>query len=117
MTLSEYYEKIGGNYNDVIERLAKEDRIIKYLKQFAADKTLEEMNQQLEAEQYEQAFATVHNIKGLGLNLGLTPLIVTAGNVCDVLRNGRPSGDISELVDDLKRAYELITENIALLDD
>lgn len=117
MTVIEFYEKIGGDYKEVTNRLMKESRLRIYLMQFEAEDSFAEFIEKLDAEEYEDAFRAVHNIKGLALNLGLTPLIEVVSTLCELLRKGKPEIDISDKVEELRQAYKLVTDNILRLNE
>ncbi len=116
MTVKECYEMFGGDYNGVLSRLMKDERIIKYIKIFAAGEELKLFKNNLSAEKYEDAFRNIHNIKGVSLNLGLTPLHNVADILCEALRPGKkPDTDISQMVTDVETAYAKIIEAVSLL--
>ena len=91
MTIKECYDTFGGDYAGVIGRLGKEERVQKYALKFATGNDYKLIVDSLEAGNKEEAFRNVHNLKGVALNLGITPLHETA----DVLRD-RLSWYISE---------------------
>lgn len=74
MTLSECYEEMGADLHEVLRRLKTEERIGKFLKLILKDTNYESLCKALEEKNYEQAFTHIHNLKGLAMNLGLTPL-------------------------------------------
>lgn len=113
MNIKEFYESIGGDYNDVFSRLMKDERILKYLNKFVdEDNTLKQMDECLAAENYEDAFKNVHTLKGVVLNLGLEPISKTSKVLCEEIRYGAPKNDISQMVKDLHDAYESVTKEI-----
>lgn len=113
MTIREYYEKMGADYDDAFGRLMKDERILKYLRMFAAGKDLEQFDEALAAENYEDAFRFVHNLKGVSLNLGLTPLAKSSSVLCDALRHGKPTEDISGMIAAVKEDHAKIVGIIA----
>ena len=107
MNVKEFYSITGGNYEEVLARLGKEERIVKYLKRFADDTNyFEEFLSAFNSADYETAFRTVHNIKGLALNLGIPSLFKAVDPLCEAIRHGKPEFDVSELITGLKDIYE-----------
>ena len=50
MTAKEFYETIGQNYEEVLERLAgSEALVLKFLKKFSTDKTYAALEEAMEA--------------------------------------------------------------------
>lgn len=50
MTAKEFYETIGQNYEEVLERLAgSEALVLRFLKKFSTDKTFSELEKAMEA--------------------------------------------------------------------
>lgn len=116
MTVKECYEFFGGDYADAMSRLAKDERIAKYLRKLPDSRDFDEMNTNLAAGNWEDAFRNVHNLKGVSLNLGLTPLAEASSALCETVRHGAPTVDITGMVSDVKAAYEKILAAIELID-
>ena len=112
MTVKEFYEKLGGNYEEVVKRLMKEERVVKYLNKFLDNTDLDNLDNFLEEKNYPEAFRTVHSIKGVALNLNLDPLAEVSSVLCEELRNGEPQVDISNMLVDVKEKYKETKELI-----
>ena len=113
MDIRECYEQFGGDYDDVVNRLRKEERIIKYVKMFMAGDDYSLVEQAVMANNDADAFLNVHNLKGVALNLGLTPLYQRASVLCEALRPGNPTVDKmlqEQMLQDIKEAYDGIIE-------
>ena len=115
MTIKECYALFGGDYVGVLGRLAKDERILKYLKMFAGGNDYELITSSLAEENYEEAFRNVHNLKGVSLNLGLTPLSDASCVLCEALRHGKPEQDVSQMLKDVEKAYKKVVEAIGKL--
>ena len=115
MKLREFYNEIGGNYDEVIGRLMNEKRIYKYLFKFQNNDDYENMTASLENENWEDAFRFSHNLKGMGLNLGLGAMADAAVDVCEALRNGKPEKDITDMLSRLKTKYDSTLQAIGTL--
>ena len=105
MIVQEFYDSIGGDYNDVKGRMLKDERILKYLRRFPEDKNYEELFVNLAEKNYEEAFRNVHTLKGLALNLGLAKLGAASSALCEELRQGPPAIDITDMAEAVKTEY------------
>lgn len=113
MTLIEFYDAVGGSYDETMARLLTETRILKYLNKFCETDYSPEMVAAFREERYEDAFASAHTIKGVCLNLGLDSLGHEAGVLCDMVRNGArpdayPEAEIEAFLAHYTAARELI---------
>ena len=115
MTIPEFYDAIGGGYQDAIGRLLDDKRIRKYVYKFEACTDYADLLAALEAGNYADAFRFSHNLKGMGLNLSLGVLAESSHVLCEALRGGPPTEDITPLVDKVKQDYALVLKNIAIL--
>ena len=88
MTLQECYEKIGGDYADVLARLAKEDRIEKYMVKFLEDPTYEMLCDARKAEDDNAVFLAIHTLKGVSQNLGFNRLYEVSHVMTEAVRGG-----------------------------
>ena len=88
MTLQECYEKMGGNYEDVISRLTKEERITKYTIKFLEDTTFQSLCEAREAKDHEAVFREIHTLKGVSQNLGFTKLYEACHVMTEAVRGG-----------------------------
>lgn len=111
MNIRECYQLFGGDFGDVMNRLLKEERVIKYAKMFSASvgNDYEQIRTALSEERYEDAFRAVHNLKGVSLNLALTPLHQASHVLCEALRHGKPSEDPEPLLQKVEEAWNLVT--------
>jgi len=108
MTVRECYDKMGGNYDEALSRLMKEERMAKYLGKFPLGGELNEMDQAIAAGDWETAFRAVHTLKGMALNLSITPLAEASAIFCDEIRPGvAPKNDITQMVAAVHSAYDV----------
>ena len=114
MTLEECYSRIGGDYRDVLRRLDREERVVRFLSRFPEEESYPKLCAALEAENPEEAFRAAHSLKGICMNLGLTPLFHSTDALTEELRGGKMTprtGKLSEQVtQDYSRAVEAIRE-------
>lgn len=105
MTAEQFYSEVGGNYNEVLKRLQKTERIKKYLYAFKEDTCYQNLCKALEEKDYEEAFTCVHNLKGVCANLELTHLFRAADILCEDLRGGNPGDGLEKKMEDVTREY------------
>lgn len=112
MTLQDLYTQIGGDYEGVLGRLMNSERMVqKFVLKFLADGSYELLLRSMEAQDYPEAFRAAHTIKGIGQNLGFTPLYELAGALSDALRNGFTPG-APALAEQLEAEYRHTAEAI-----
>lgn len=116
MNVKEFYLQTGGNYEEVLGRLIKEERIVKYLRKFADGNDCKLICEAFENRDYEAAFRNVHNLKGVALNLGLTNLQLAASDLCEEVRNGAPNKDVSGMIENVVKVYTSDVEAIGRID-
>lgn len=93
MTAKEFYETIGQNYEEVLERLAgSEALVLRFLKKFSTDKTFSELEKAMEARDIEMIFRQSHTLKGVAANLGLKPLFEHTQVLVEITRHGSSEG-------------------------
>lgn len=114
MTIKECYNIIG-NYNDAIGRLGSDKLIEKYLNKFLKDESFSSFLTSYEQKDYKQAFIHIHNLKGLFLNLSISHAGQSASAVCEALRQGPPTEDITPLVAKAKEDYEKVVATVSQL--
>lgn len=117
MNVKDFYDTIGGNYDAAKSRMLSDARIEKYLTKFSSYINMETLKNAVEAENYTEIFEITHNMKGMCLNLELTPLAKSASELCEAVRHGEPNVEIAPLFDailsDYERTVGLIGELIA----
>ena len=86
MTVQECYEKMGGDYNDVMGRLRTDERVARFLTREIADPSFALLDEALAKGNAEEAFRAAHTIKGVCGNLSLTTLGKSASALTEVLR-------------------------------
>lgn len=116
MTLADCYAAMGADLEGIKRRLPKESLIQKLLLMFPRDKSFEELQQALEAQDYDGAFRAAHTLKGVALNLGITPLAESASALTEALRGGTPSQDPQPLFTQVKGDHQRAIGVIEQLD-
>lgn len=111
MTLQECYEKIGGDYAEVSERLVNDERIEKYVVKFLEDPTYQMLCEAIEADDDTAVFLTIHTLKGLSQNLGFGRLYEASHELTEAVRGDVKLQDVS-LFEAVRDAYFVTIEVI-----
>ncbi len=112
MDLKSCYENMNADYADVMSRLSSERLVQKILILFLSDGSFASLEKALGQSDWETAFRAAHTLKGIALNLSLTPLISPVVSLTDNLRGGAPKEDWTGEFDSLKNAYLKVCEEI-----
>ena len=120
MNIHEFYDAIGGNYNEAAERLMRDSLIQKFVLLFRNDPGFAALQTALEQEDWDAAFSAAHTLKGVSLNLAFARLSGKARELTDFLRPQNraaftPAG-AQALFSEVQAAYTEILENIAQLE-
>ena len=86
MTISECYEKLGGDYADVCTRLPGDRLVVKFIGRFREDDSFDTLCRAMEAGDRAQAFRAAHTLKGVSGNLGFDRLYDSAARLTALLR-------------------------------
>ena len=114
MTMEECYQKLGGNYAEVSERLPSLRLVEKFVGRFPEDKSFETLCAAVEAGDREGAFRAAHTLKGVCANLSFTRLLHSASRLTEALR---PEADAVSpaalpLLEEVRRDYHLTVRTI-----
>lgn len=107
MSLKEFYEEIGGNYDEAFSRLMDDNAIEKVLLMFLKDDNYNQFMVNMKNGNLRKAFYNIHTLKGVCLNLALTKLYNIVDVITEVLRKSQKfpeEGQISRL----KLEYEKV---------
>ena len=116
MNLTECYNAIGGNYEDVLRRLTSERLVRKFAVKFLDDKSYELLESSLNENNIEEAFRAAHTIKGVCSNLSFSKLLHSSEDITEALR----AGDLEkakQLFPAVTENYQLTVNSIKALDD
>ena len=98
MTVEEFYEKIGGGYEEAMRQLRKEDRIVKYLGMFLRDDSFAKLKDGMERLDIDAAFIGAHTLKGVAANLALLRLKDISSAITEDLREGQRDVEHAKLL-------------------
>jgi chemotaxis protein histidine kinase CheA len=86
MTVKEFYEEVGGDYDDIISRLRTEERISKFAGMFAKDESYNTLVKTLDEGNVEEAFRAAHTMKGMCQNMAFRKLYESSHTITETLR-------------------------------
>ena len=116
MDIQSFYQTVGGNYQEVLGRLMTDARIMKYVRRFPESGDYTAAKAALEGQRWEELFRYSHNLKGVGLNLGLGDLASAASALCETVRHGAPAEAPVAEMEKVTAAYEKTIAAIGQLD-
>lgn len=112
MNVRECYELLHEDYDSVFNRLGSEEVIGRFLKRYIDKHEYEELEVALGEKRWEDAFVITHNMKGFGLNLSLGTLMRTSSALCEALRGGEPTEDITLMLSEVRTACVQLEEAV-----
>lgn len=103
MNVREFYEQIGGSYEEALSRLMNDALIEKFVLKFKETQRINPIEDAIKAHDYSQAFFLVHTFKGVVLNLAFKKLGEAASELTELIR-----GDLANTADSkqVENAYE-----------
>lgn len=105
MDVQELYDTIGGDYKDVIGRFCNDQRVSKFVKLFLVDDSYQNFIIAFDKKDYENAFRSIHTLKGVCLNLGFISLFKIVDEMTELIR-AKEYDSASLLVGDLSQIYD-----------
>ncbi len=111
MTVKEFYDSIGGDYESMVSRIPSDDMIRMFLGQFEEESCCDELREAVERKNVHDAFDCAHALKGLAANFSLRTLYEATSELVEQLRP--EPGDIDiQLYQAVIREYEKIISTI-----
>ena len=114
MTLKEFYDAVGGDYSNVMQRLCDEEFALEFLFRFADESLPERLKHAIDTKNREEAFTISHTLKGTCVNLGLSDLYASASKLTDALRTTF-SPEVPALFDAFLQDYQRAIQGIRTL--
>ncbi len=122
MTVKECYEKLNGNYDAIIARLMTEERVAKFAKMFLKDTSWQQLQENLAAGNYAEAFRAAHTLKGVCQNLDFMGLHEPTAALTEALRglegtqiSDEKNAQVEALMQQVKEQYEITVSAIGEL--
>lgn len=118
MKLKDFYNTVSGDYNEVLSRLGKEERVLKFVKLFIKTGDFEALEKAIQENDGNNAFEYAHRLKGNALNIGFTKLASTTSSLVEPLRSRviDDPGLIKTLFEEVAIEYRQICNNASNLE-
>lgn len=111
MTLSETYDKMGGDYKDVIGRFYSADLVERFLKKFPDDQSYSKLCEAFAQNDVKTAFCAAHTLKGICQNLAIANLAKPLCTMTELLRAERLE-EARVLLPEVQTQYGITVEAI-----
>lgn len=114
MTVQEFYEEVGGDYNDIMSRLRTEERIKKFAGMFTRDESYAALVRYIESGDADEAFRAAHTMKGMCQNMAFTRLYQSSHAITEILR-GKDLEGAKQMLDTVTEDYNIVIAGIEKL--
>ena len=116
MNLKDFYQMIGGDYADVVQRLCDEEIVYEFLLRFADEPIFDKLQHSISTKNREEAFALIHTFKGTCANMGFGNLYSSAAKLTEALRTDF-SPKVHLLFETLEADYQVVIQGIQTLQE
>ena len=89
MTVKECYDAINGDYAEAIGRFRSDSNIVKFIRLFMNDTSIDELKTAFYAQDYEKAFRATHTLKGVLRNMAFNDFAQDVIDITEMLRGGK----------------------------
>ena len=113
MNLKDCYLKFGGDFDEVLGRLRREQTVRKFVFKFLDDKSFSLFEASMVKKDYSEALRAVHTLKGICQNLSFTKLFESSSLVTNALKEN----DWNKAVDMMPKLSEDYYETINVIKD
>lgn len=113
MTMKQFYEEIGGDYEGTLSRFLAEERMKRFALKFESDPSFSELCSALGSGDVQNAFRAAHTLKGVCQNLGFDALYAPVYRVTETLRAG--DLNVGADMDELRTRYGIVMSAVRQL--
>lgn len=113
MNLKDCYLKFGGDFDEVLGRLRREQTVRKFVYKFLDDKSFSLFEASMVKKDYSEALRAVHTLKGICQNLSFTRLFESSSLVTNALKEN----DWNKAVDMMPKLSKDYYETINVIKD
>ena len=113
MDLRDCYNSFGGDFDEVLGRLRREETVQKFAFKFLDDKSFSLFESSIGSKDYEDALRAVHTLKGICQNLSFTRLFESSSLVTNALKEN----DWNKAVDMMPKLSKDYYETINVIKD
>lgn len=108
MNLKDCYIKFGGDFDEVLGRLRREQTIQKFIYKFLDDKSFRLFEESMGNKDYAEALRAIHTLKGICQNLSFTRLFESSSLVTKALKENDWNKAVDMMPQLSKDYYETI---------
>ena len=112
MDLRDCYIRFGGDFDEVLGRLRREQTVQKFVYKFLDDKSFDLLETSMGNKNYTEALRAVHTLKGICQNLSFTRLFKSSSLMTKALKENDYNTAI-EMMPQLSKDYYQIMNLIA----
>ena len=113
MNLKDCYLKFGGDFDEVLGRLRREQTVRKFVFKFLDDKSFSLFEASMVKKDYSEALRAVHTLTGICQNLSFTRLFESSSLVTNALKEN----DWNKAVDMMPKLSKDYYETINVIKD
>lgn len=100
-------EEAGNRIPELLKRFANNEAICaKLIKKFPGDENYKKYSEEIKVQDYKNAEQSVHTLKGVASNLGLTKVSDVTQLIVDEIRGERDYSKIEAWTEELDQYYE-----------
>lgn len=117
MDIKDLYNRTGCDFDSCARRLGSEEMVKKYLLLLPVDESFGELVSSVNREDAELAYRYAHMLRGVALNLGLTPVAAICKEIMGQLTSGKVEfSQVRASIISLEAVYHSLLEGISRLD-
>lgn len=100
-------EEAGNRTAELLKRFANNEAIcVRLVKKFPGDENYKHYLEEIKVQDFSKAEGSVHTLKGVASNLGLTKVSDITQKIVDEIRGEKDMDKINGWTEELKAAYE-----------
>ena len=112
MNSKNFYDSIGGSYEDVMQRLGSDSLIERFVKMFPSDESYANLCKAMDEKNWSEVFGASHTLKGICANLSFKNLYEAASTLTEDVRNGSPSEKVHDYFDKVCAEYKIVMDSL-----
>jgi len=110
MNSKNFYDSIGGSYEEVMQRLGSDSLIERFVKMFPSDESYANLCKAMDEKNWSEVFGASHTLKGICANLSFKNLYEAASTLTEDVRKGSPSEKVHDYFDKVCSEYKIVMD-------
>ena len=110
MNSKNFYDSIGGSYEEVMQRLGNDSLIERFVKMFPSDESYANLCKAMDEKNWSEVFGASHTLKGICANLSFKNLYEAASTLTEDVRKGSPSEKVHDYFDKVCSEYKIVMD-------